>query len=108
MLRLHPTGYAQHERAPNTVRPEPFDKLGTGYAERSRRVNTGLYDISYLGSLYLCSCLYGKLLLAEVWRAALPFIPSPPFSTLFKSGLSSFLRQTPYQLGPGGLSSGNG
>ena len=48
-LRLGPVlrlrrcrGYAQHERQfvnefPHPVRPEPFDRLRTGYAERSRR-----------------------------------------------------------------------
>jgi hypothetical protein len=42
------------------------------------------------------------------WRAALPFIPSLPFSILFKSGLSSFLAQAPCQSDPGELSIGNG
>jgi ribonucleoside-diphosphate reductase alpha chain len=44
MLRLHPTGYAQHERA---LKP-----LVLSVAQRSRRTDRDLYGTSHLGSLY--------------------------------------------------------
>ena len=43
MLRLHPTGYAQHERA---LKP-----LVLSVAQRSRRADRDSYGTSHLGSL---------------------------------------------------------
>jgi len=43
MLRLHPSGYAQHERE---MKPTVLSE-----AKRSRRANNDLYGPSHLGSL---------------------------------------------------------
>jgi hypothetical protein len=52
MLRLHPAGYAQHERGQKPLVLSPATTLRTGYAQRSRRVRTTAYDSTHLGSLY--------------------------------------------------------